>query len=66
MALLITQSERMKTIPLYISKFAEEKMTDEGAMMAVAVIASVPMFILFGALSKYFIGGSAVYESRKG
>mgnify|MGYP001027916487 CR=1 FL=1 len=64
--LLITQSERMKTIPLYISKFAEEKMTDEGAMMAVAVIASVPMFILFGALSKYFIGGSAVYESRKG
>jgi len=64
--LLITQTEKMKTIPLYISKFAEEKATDEGAMMAVAVVASVPMFILFGALSKYFIGGSAVYESRKG
>lgn len=64
--LLITQTEQMKTIPLYISKFAEEKLTDEGAMMAVAVIASLPMFILFGALSKYFIGGSAVYESRKG
>ncbi|MGE0075049.1 MAG: carbohydrate ABC transporter permease [Sphaerochaetaceae bacterium] len=64
--LLVTQSEKMKTIPLYISKFAEEKLTDEGAMMAVAVIASLPMFIMFGALSKYFIGGSAVYESRKG
>ncbi|MDD3823106.1 MAG: carbohydrate ABC transporter permease [Sphaerochaetaceae bacterium] len=64
--LLVTQTEKMKTIPLYISKFAEEKLTDEGAMMAVAVIASLPMFILFGALSKYFIGGSAVYESRKG
>ncbi|HLW22719.1 MAG TPA: carbohydrate ABC transporter permease [Sphaerochaetaceae bacterium] len=64
--LLVTQSEKMKTIPLYISKFAEEKMTDEGAMMAVAVIASLPMFLLFGLLSKYFIGGSSVYESRKG
>lgn len=64
--LLVTQSEKMKTIPLYISKFAEEKLTDEGAMMAVAVLASLPMFIMFAALSKYFIGGSAVYESRKG
>ncbi|NCB02737.1 MAG: carbohydrate ABC transporter permease [Spirochaetia bacterium] len=64
--LLVTQSEKMKTVPLYISKFAEEKLTDEGAMMAVAVLASIPMFILFGFLSKYFIGGSAVYESRKG
>ena len=64
--LLVIQTEKMKTIPLYISKFSEEKMTDEGAMMAVAAIASIPMFILFFALSKYFIGGSAVYESRKG
>jgi len=64
--LLVIQTERMKTIPLYITKFSEEKMTDQGAMMAVAVIASIPMFILFFALSKYFIGGSSVYESRKG
>ena len=64
--LLVIQTEKMKTIPLYISKFSEEKMTDEGAMMAVAVIASIPMFIMFFSLSKYFIGGSAVYESRKG
>jgi len=64
--LLVIQSEKMKTIPLYISKFSEEKLTDEGAMMAVAVIASIPIFILFFSLSKYFIGGSAVYESRKG
>jgi multiple sugar transport system permease protein len=64
--LLIIQSEKMKTIPLYISKFSEEKMTDEGAMMAVAAIASIPMFILFFSLSRHFIGGSAVYESRKG
>lgn len=64
--LLVVQSEKMKTIPLYISKFSEEKMTDEGAMMAVAAIASIPMIVLFFSLSKYFIGGSSVYESRKG
>lgn len=64
--LLVAQSEKMKTIPLYITKFSEEKLTDEGAMMAVAFLASIPMFILFFALSKYFLGGAAVYESRKG
>lgn len=64
--LLVIQSEKMKTIPLYISKFTEEKATDEGSMMAVAVLASIPMFILFFSLMKYFIGGSSVYESRKG
>lgn len=64
--LLCSQSEKMKTIPLYISKFAEEKQTDEGALMACALLASIPMFILFFTLSKYFLGGAAVYESRKG
>ncbi len=64
--LLVAQSEKMKTIPQYITKFSEEKQTDEGAMMACAFIASIPMFILFACLSKYFIGGAAVYESRKG
>ena len=64
--LLVAQSEKMKTIPLYITKFSEEKLTDEGAMMAVAFLASIPMFILFFTLSKYFLGGAAVYESRKG
>ncbi|MFA6844754.1 MAG: carbohydrate ABC transporter permease [Sphaerochaetaceae bacterium] len=64
--LLVSQSEKMKTIPLYITKFSEEKQTDEGAMMACALLASIPMFILFGFLSQYFLGGAAVYESRKG
>lgn len=64
--LLVAQSEKMKTIPLYITKFSEEKLTDEGAMMAVAFLASIPMIVLFFALSKYFMGGAAVYESRKG
>ena len=63
--LLIAQREEMKTIPAYIVKFAAEKHSDEGAMMAVAVIASLPVFVLFFSLSKYFLGGSAVYSAGK-
>jgi multiple sugar transport system permease protein len=63
--LLVSQKEEMKTIPAYIVKFAAEKYADEGAMMAVAVIASLPMFVLFFSLSKYFLGGSAVYQAGK-
>lgn len=63
--LLVSQKEEMKTIPAYIVKFAAEKYADEGAMMAVAVIASLPMFVLFFLLSKYFLGGSAVYQAGK-
>jgi multiple sugar transport system permease protein len=34
-------------------------------MMAVAVIASIPVFILFFTLSKYFVGGSSMYAAGK-
>ena len=64
--LLVAQSEEMKTIPLYIVRFTAEKYTDEGALMAVAAIASIPILILFFALSKHFIGGAAVFAGRKG
>ena len=63
--LLVAQEEKMKTIPAYIVKFAAEKHSDEGAMMAVAAIASLPVFVLFFTLSKYFLGGSAVYQAGK-
>lgn len=64
--LLIVQSEEMKTIPLYITRFASEKYTDEGAMMAVAAIASLPIAILFIFLAKYFVGGAKLFAARKG
>ncbi|MBR6084546.1 MAG: carbohydrate ABC transporter permease [Spirochaetales bacterium] len=64
--MLCAQAEKLKTLPLYIAGFAEEKQTDEGALMACAFLASIPMFILFFTLSKYFLGGAAVFESRKG
>ncbi|GMO42142.1 MAG: carbohydrate ABC transporter permease [Termitinemataceae bacterium] len=63
--LMVAQDKKLKTIPTYIVSFAEEKFADEGAMMAVAALASVPMFILFFALSRYFVGGASVYESGK-
>lgn len=63
--LLVAQSEEMKTIPLYIVRFTAEKHTDEGAMMAVAVIASIPILILFFRLSRYFISGAVVFSARK-
>lgn len=64
--LLITQSEEMKTIPLYIIKFTAEKYTNEGALMAAAVIASIPLFIIFFSLAKYFIKGSSLFTGTKG
>lgn len=64
--LLVVQSEEMKTIPLYITRFAGEMSSNEGAMMAVATMASIPILILFLTMSKYFVSGSAVYSSRKG
>jgi multiple sugar transport system permease protein len=63
--LLIAQKETMKTIPAYIVKFTEEKFSDEGAMMAVAVLASIPILALFITLSRYFLGGSAMYSAGK-
>lgn len=63
--LMVAQDQRLKTIPTYIVSFAEEKFADEGAMMAVALLASLPMVVLFLSLSKYFLGGSAMYSAGK-
>ena len=64
--LLAVQSEEMKTIPLYITKFMAETHSDEGIMMAIAAIASLPMFILFFTMSKYFISREGLYSTTKG
>jgi multiple sugar transport system permease protein len=64
--LLVVQSEKMKTLPLYIVKFTGDINSDEGSQMAVALLASIPMLILFFSMSKYFISGSILHSSRKG
>jgi multiple sugar transport system permease protein len=63
--LMVAQDKRLKTIPPYIASFAEEKFADEGAMMAVALLASIPVIVMFITLSKYFVMGSAVYTAGK-
>lgn len=63
--LLIAQKEELKTIPAYIVKFTAELTSDEGSMMAAAVIASVPIFALFFSMSKYFLGGASVHSGTK-
>ncbi len=64
--LLAVQSEEMKTIPLYITKFMAETHSDEGIMMAIAAMASLPMFILFFTMSKYFISREGLHSTTKG
>ncbi len=56
----------MKSLPLYIARFTRDINSDEGSQMAVALLASMRMPILFFSMSKYFISGSAVHSSRKG
>ena len=64
--LLAVQSEEMKTIPLYITKFMAETHSDEGIMMAIAAMASLPMFLLFFTMSRYFISREGLYSTTKG
>jgi multiple sugar transport system permease protein len=63
--LLITQSEKLKTIPSYIVRYTADLTADEGTMMAVAVIAALPVFCLFFTMSKYFLRGAGVYSGSK-
>ena len=63
--LLITQSEKLKTIPSYIVRYTADLTADEGTMMAVAVIAAVPVFVLFFSMSKYFLQGAGVFTGSK-
>ena len=64
--LLVIQSDEMKTIPLYITKFMAETHSDEGIMMAIAVMASIPMILLFLTLSKYFVSTQGLTSGAKG
>jgi multiple sugar transport system permease protein len=63
--LLISQKDTMKTIPTYLAKMVSDIWSDEGAMLAVATLSSIPIIILFITLSKYFLGGDAVYSASK-
>ncbi|HET9026688.1 MAG TPA: carbohydrate ABC transporter permease [Trueperaceae bacterium] len=63
--LLVVQTPALKTMPLYVVLFMEEKTTNEGAMVAVAALASLPMLVIFFSLAKFFLKGANVFSAGK-
>jgi len=55
--LLFIKSDALKTIPLGMTIFFGQYMTDWGLLFAGMVIASIPLFILYILMSKQFISG---------
>lgn len=55
--LLFIQSDRLKTIPLGMTLFFGQYMTDWSLLFAGMVIASVPLLIMYLTMSKQFISG---------
>jgi multiple sugar transport system permease protein len=56
-ALTFMSSTEMRTIPVGLSSFFGEHSVDWGLVMAGSVVASVPVVVLFGLLSRYFVQG---------
>lgn len=57
---LVTQTSEMRTIQVGLASFRFADSTQFGPMMAGAVIASVPMIILFFSLQRYFLQGITI------
>lgn len=57
---LVTQTSAMRTIQVGLTGFKFADSTQFGPMMAGAVVASIPMFILFFSLQKYFLQGITI------
>jgi ABC-type glycerol-3-phosphate transport system permease component len=56
-ALTFMNSQEMRTIPVGLTSFFAEHSVDWGGLMAAAVLASLPVVILFGLLSRHFVQG---------
>ncbi|MGI9146567.1 MAG: carbohydrate ABC transporter permease [Chloroflexota bacterium] len=56
-ALTFMNSTAMRTIPVGLTSFFGEHSVDWGLVMAGSVVASVPVVVLFGLLSRYFVQG---------
>lgn len=55
--LVVTNSEKMRTLPIVLSKFSSEVGMDYHLLMAASTIIILPMIIIFIFLSKYIING---------
>ncbi len=56
-ALTFISSTEMRTIPVGLTSFFGEHSVDWGLVMAGSVVASLPVVLLFGLLSRYFVQG---------
>jgi ABC-type glycerol-3-phosphate transport system permease component len=56
-ALTFMNTTDMRTIPVGLSSFFAEHSVDWGLVMAGSVVASLPVVVLFGLLSRYFVQG---------
>lgn len=55
--LVMTNSEKMRTVQLALTMFADESTVRWGPMMAAATLISLPMLVLFLFAQKYFVQG---------
>jgi ABC-type glycerol-3-phosphate transport system permease component len=58
-ALTFTQSVRTRTLPVELAFFTGEYSTDWSAVMAAAVMMSIPVIIIFLAFQRHFVAGLA-------
>jgi ABC-type glycerol-3-phosphate transport system permease component len=58
-ALTFTQSARTRTLPVELAFFTGEYSTDWSAVMAAAVLMSIPVIIIFLAFQRHFVRGLA-------
>jgi multiple sugar transport system permease protein len=57
--LLVTNSEKLRTLPVGISSFITDSSVSHNHVSAYAVITILPIFILYLFFRKYIIAGSA-------
>ncbi|NHN31494.1 carbohydrate ABC transporter permease [Paenibacillus agricola] len=56
-ALILTNSDTVRTLPIGITHFSGEFVVDWGAMMGASMLVSVPVLIIFLLCNKYFVQG---------
>ena len=58
-ALTLTKSDSMRTVPVGIAMLKGETSYEWNVMMAISILGSIPVLILFLLVQKYFISGLA-------
>jgi len=62
--LIITTSREMKTIPVALATLSSQTSSDFNMLMAAAVIATLPMLLVFLMFQKYIVKGVALTELK--